>query len=134
MTMKKSFLQSLLVCIFLIPIAYSQEISEEFLKTLPPGVRSDVLNRIDDQEKITDPTYSSLQTQTKIEKKELEDETAEDDDFIRNIDDLMVFGSDFCGVLVVAAAIFLPPIVTIANQRSIVTAPPIPNKPGAKLC
>ena len=78
MTMKKSFLQSLLVCIFLIPIAYSQEISEEFLKTLPPGVRSDVLNRIDDQEKITDPTYSSLQTQTKIEKKELEDETAED--------------------------------------------------------
>ena len=93
--MKKSFLQSLLVCIFLIPIAYSQEISEEFLKTLPPGVRSDVLNRIDDQEKITDPTYSSLQTQTKIEKKELEDETAEDDDFIRNIDDLMVFGSDF---------------------------------------
>ena len=95
MTMKKSFLQSLLVCIFLIPIAYSQEISEEFLKTLPPGVRSDVLNRIDDQEKITDPTYSSLQTQTKIEKKELEDETAEDDDFIRNIDDLMVFGSDF---------------------------------------
>ena len=93
--MKKFFLQSLLVCIFLIPIAYSQEISEEFLKTLPPGVRSDVLNRIDDQEKITDPTYSSLQTQTKIEKKELEDETAEDDDFIRNIDDLMVFGSDF---------------------------------------
>ena len=42
----------------------------------------------------TDPTYSSIKTQTKIDKEELEDETAEDD-FIRNIDDLMVFGSDF---------------------------------------
>ena len=93
--MKKFFLRNLLVCIFLIPIAYSQEISEEFLNTLPPGVKSDVLNRIDDQEKITDPTYSSIQTQTKIEKEELEGELDEDDDFIRNIDDLMIFGSDF---------------------------------------
>ena len=92
--MKKFFLRSLLVCIFLVPIAYSQEISEEFLKTLPPEIRSDVLNRIDDQETQTDPTYSSIKTQTKIDKEELEDETAEDD-FIRNIDDLMVFGSDF---------------------------------------
>ena len=92
--MKKFFLRILLVCIFLVPIAYSQEISEEFLKTLPPEIRSDVLNRIDDQETQTDPTYSSIKTQTKIDKEELEDETAEDD-FIRNIDDLMVFGSDF---------------------------------------
>ena len=47
--MKKFFLRNLLVCIFLIPIAYSQEISEEFLNTLPPGVKSDVLknNKLD---------------------------------------------------------------------------------------
>ena len=55
----------------LVPIAYSQEISEEFLKTLPPEIRSDVLNRIDDQETQTDPTYSSIKTQTKIYKKSL---------------------------------------------------------------
>ena len=105
--MKKFFLQSSLICIFLIPIAYSQEISEEFLQTLPPGVKGDVLDRIDDQEKITDPTFSGIQSQTKIEKitvlqkeidriqKEIKDELDEDDDLIRNKDELMIFGSDF---------------------------------------
>ncbi len=105
--MKKFFLRSSLVCIFLIPIAYSQEISEEFLKTLPPGVKSDVLNRIDDQEKITEPTFNGIQSQTKIEKitvlqkeidriqKEIKDELGEGDDLIRNKDELMIFGSDF---------------------------------------
>lgn len=105
--MKKFFLRSSLVCIFLIPIAYSQEISEEFLKTLPPGVKSDVLNRIDEQEKITEPTFNGIQSQTKIEKitvlqkeidriqKEIKDELGEGDDLIRNKDELMIFGSDF---------------------------------------
>lgn len=107
--MKKIVLKSSLLFLFSIPIIHTQEISEEFLKTLPPGIKSDVIERVGDQEKITDPTYSSIKTQTKIEKKELEDlknrlendleylkdKLAEDDESNRNRDDLMIFGSDF---------------------------------------
>ncbi len=97
------------ILILSIPTMYSQELSEEFLKTLPADIKSDVLERVNDQGKAVDPIYSSIETQTKIEKKELQDlkdrleddleylknKLAEDEDYIRNRDDLIIFGSDF---------------------------------------
>ena len=55
------------------PIAHSQELNEDFLKTLPKSIQKDVLDRAKQQGKNVEPKYSSVVTQTKLEKKELED-------------------------------------------------------------
>ena len=97
------------VFIFTTPLVFSQEISEDFLKTLPPGMQDDVKKRAAQQGDSDDPIYNSLETQTKLEKKELEDlkkrleedleflknKLSEDDDNLSKRDDLIIFGSDF---------------------------------------
>ena len=70
--MKKSKLVLFLI-IFFIPKIYSQELNEDFIKTLPPGIQNDVLDRAKKQGAIDKPVYRSIETQTKLEKKELED-------------------------------------------------------------
>ena len=56
------------VFIFTTPLLFSQEISEDFLKTLPPGMQDDVKKRAAQQGDSDDPIYNSLETQTKLEK------------------------------------------------------------------
>jgi protein involved in polysaccharide export with SLBB domain len=101
---------TLLIFIFLlsIPSIYSQELSEDFLNTLPEEIKDDVLESVNKQAKTKDPIYSSIQTQTKLQKKELEDlkkrleedleylseKLAEDKNSVIR-DDLVIFGSDF---------------------------------------
>jgi protein involved in polysaccharide export with SLBB domain len=91
------------------PIAHSQELNEDFLKTLPKSIQKDVLDRAKQQGKNVEPKYSSVVTQTKLEKKELEDlkirlekdleylkdKLSEDQDNSLKKDDLTIFGSDF---------------------------------------
>ena len=87
----------------------SQEISQEFLNTLPKGIQDDVLDRVEKQSKNDDDVFSSIKTQTKLEKQELEDlkkrlegdlkylkeRLEESKDSRYNKDDLTLFGSDF---------------------------------------
>ena len=68
--MKKSKLVLFLI-IFFIPKIYSQELNEDFIKTLPPGIQNDVLDRAKKQGAIDKPVYRSIETQTKLEKKNL---------------------------------------------------------------
>ena len=72
----------LLAFIFSISLLNSQELSQEFLQTLPQDIQNDVLNRIKKQQVNTEPRYSGIETQTKLEK--AENEIKSD-----------IFGSDF---------------------------------------
>lgn len=58
----------LLFFVFSISIVQSQELSEEFLQTLPQSIQNDVLSRIKKQQENVQPRYSSIETQTKLEK------------------------------------------------------------------
>ena len=104
-------MRNLLIIIFAISIfkIHSQELSQDFLNTLPKGIQDDVLDRVKKQGKNEDPVYSSIETQTKLDKKELEDlkkrlegdlkylkeRLAEDQDNLYDKDELNLFGSDF---------------------------------------
>ena len=41
--------------------------------SLPADIKNDVMNKVNEQGEAADPIYNSIQTQSKIEKKELED-------------------------------------------------------------
>ena len=58
----------LLFFVFSISIVQSQELSQEFLQTLPQSIQNDVLSRIKKQQENVQPRYSSIETQTKLEK------------------------------------------------------------------
>jgi len=72
-------------------------------------MQDDILNNIEQKGGVEDPIYRSIQSQTKLEKKNLEDlkkrlqedleylesKLAEDEDSIDKRDDLILFGSDF---------------------------------------
>ena len=95
--------------LFSISHVHSQELSQEFLKTLPKGLQDDVLDRVKDQDKSDEPTYSGIETQTKLEKKELEDikkrlesdleylkdKLEENEGQSLDKNDLVIFGYDF---------------------------------------
>lgn len=104
--MKKIFLHILITFPF---IALSQELNDAFLESLPNELREDIQNRIETKTSNEEPTYRSIQNQTKLEKKRLEDlekrleedlkylkETLEEDeDKIDKRFDLKIFGIDF---------------------------------------
>lgn len=87
----------------------SQELDEDFLNTLPKEMQDDLLGQIETNQDRESPIYRSIETQTKLEKKELEDlknRIEEDLEYIKNIiaedknildkdEYLTVFGSDF---------------------------------------
>ena len=89
--------------------ASSQDIDENFINSLPKEMQDDILNNIEQKGGVEDPIYRSIQSQTKLEKKNLEDlknrlqedleylesKLAEDEDSIDKRDDLILFGSDF---------------------------------------
>lgn len=104
--MKKYLALSLLI----IPLTLSaQDIDENFINSLPKEMQDDILNNIEQKGGVEDPIYRSIQSQTKLEKKNLEDlknrlqedleylesKLAEDEDSIDKRDDLVLFGSDF---------------------------------------
>ncbi len=97
-------------CIFfLVPMAFAQELDEDFLKTLPRDIQNDILTQVESGSAIEDPIYRSIESQTELEKKNLQDlkkrleedldylerKLAEDEDAVRDRDDLPLFGSDF---------------------------------------
>ncbi len=99
---------ALIIGITLIPFIHSQDLDEDFLKTLPKGMQDDILKQVEDREGAEDSIYRSIQSQTKLEKKNLEDlktrleadleylkDKLADDDDIKNRDELLVFGSNF---------------------------------------
>jgi hypothetical protein len=87
----------------------AQEIDESFLKSLPSDMQQDILKRADKSGGAEEPVYRSIESQTKLEKKNLEDlkkrleddlklleqELYEDKGNIENRDSLILFGSDF---------------------------------------
>lgn len=95
--------------LILSPLIVSQEIDENFIKSLPKDMQDDILKNIDDKNAAEDPIYRSIQSQTKLEKQNLEDlkirlqedleylesKLAEDEENIDKRDDLKRFGSDF---------------------------------------
>ena len=104
--MKKYIVHSL----FIISLTVSsQDIDESFINSLPKEMQDDILDNIEQKGGVEDPIYRSIQSQTKLEKKNLEDlkkrleedleylesKLAEDEDTIDKRDDLILFGSDF---------------------------------------
>lgn len=95
--------------LILSPLIVSQEIDENFIKSLPKDMQDDILKNIDNKNAAEDPIYRSIQSQTKLEKKNLEElkirlqedleylesKLAEDEENIDKRDDLKRFGSDF---------------------------------------
>lgn len=103
-------MKNLLIITFAISIfqIHSQELSQDFLNTLPKNIKDDVLDRVQKQGKNQAPVYGSIESQTKLEKKKLEDLTKrlegdlkylkdklEDEDSSFDKDELTLFGSDF---------------------------------------
>tara|TARA_B100000965_G_C19598670_1_gene761433 strand:+ start:702 stop:2525 length:1824 start_codon:yes stop_codon:yes gene_type:complete len=90
-------------------LTVAQELDEDFLNSLPESMQKDLEKQVKGNSEIEDPIYRSIETQTKLEKKNLEDlkkrleddlalleeRLKEDGDDIRNKDDLDIFGSSF---------------------------------------
>ena len=107
--MKKNKLSIPLLILLISPILFSQEFDESFLETLPQDLQDDILDQTQKNKNLEDPIYRSIETQTKIEKRELEDlkkrleadlaylknKLSEDEEYEINRNDLSVFGNDF---------------------------------------
>lgn len=104
----KSLLQIFSIFL-LVPMIFSQELDEDFLKTLPKDIQNDILKKVESDSATEDPIFRSIESQTELEKKNLRDlkkrleedleylerKLAEDEDAVRDIDFLPLFGSDF---------------------------------------
>lgn len=97
-----------IVCLLIVPLAISQEIDESFLKTLPKDMQSDILGKVQGNKELEDPVFRSIESQTKLEKRSLEDlkERLEADlEYLKNMldedgniedkNELILFGSNF---------------------------------------
>ena len=103
----KKFLLTITLSFF--SILNSQELDENFLKTLPADIQSDILRQAEDESSVENSVYSSIATKTELEKRSLEDlkkrlqedleylekKLAEDEDNLEDRDELTLFGSDF---------------------------------------
>ena len=102
--------QTYLVTLFLFSsLLIAQEIDESFLKSLPSDMQQDILKRADGSGGSEEPVYRSIESQTKLEKKNLEDlkKRLEDDlklleqelyegkENAESRDSLILFGSNF---------------------------------------
>jgi protein involved in polysaccharide export with SLBB domain len=103
--MKKTILTLL---IFSSSLIFAQEIDQNFLDSLPKDIQEDLLKQTADSSAVESPVYRSIQSQTKLEKKELEDlknrlkddleyleSKLSEEGKIENRDDLRLFGSEF---------------------------------------
>jgi protein involved in polysaccharide export with SLBB domain len=102
--------QTYLVTLFLFSsLLVAQEIDESFLKSLPSDMQQDILKRADGSGGSEEPVYRSIESQTKLEKKNLEDlkkrleddlklleqELYEEKENTKSRDSLILFGSNF---------------------------------------
>ena len=104
--MKKLFILTILLSSH---IVLAQEMNQDFLDSLPQDIRDDLENKTKNQAETERPVYRSLQNQTELKKRELEDLKARlklDLDYLEkrlsedagnkgNDYELKVFGSDF---------------------------------------
>jgi polysaccharide export outer membrane protein len=87
---------------------FSQDLDESFLNTLPDEIRQDIITQSNDIKSLEDPVYRSIQSQTKLEKKSIEDlknrleadleylkNKLSDNGIKMNGDELPLFGKDF---------------------------------------
>ncbi len=104
-------MQKYIFTIFLLSstLAFAQELDQDFLESLPEGMQKDLEKQVKGSTADEDPIYRSIETQTKLEKKNLEDlkkrleadlalleeRLKEDKDEIRNKENLDLFGSSF---------------------------------------
>lgn len=87
----------------------AQQVDEDFLNSLPKDMQDDILNQVQGAAIVEDPIYRSIESKTKLEKKNLEDlrdrlqedlkyleeKLTDESDKIDSRDDLKIFGSDF---------------------------------------
>ena len=87
----------------------AQELDKAFLDSLPNNIKKDIEDQAKENTGNEEPIYRSIENQTKLEKKRLEDlkkrleadlalleeKLKEDEDNVKNKDDLEVFGSSF---------------------------------------
>ena len=99
----------LFIFILIIPFFLnSQEINEAFFESLPEELKEDIEDRATQQSGYEDPIYRSIESQTELEKMELEQlknrleadleylrQKLQDDAGNNNKDQLNLFGSDF---------------------------------------
>lgn len=100
----------LLLLIFIsFPILVAQELDESFLKSLPKDMQEDILKRSEGSGAAENPVYRSIESQTKLEKKNLEDLKlrleadldylerflSDEENELTDRDELPLFGSDF---------------------------------------
>ena len=104
--MKKYIFAFLLI---LSTIIGAQELDESFLDSLPNNIKKDIEEQAKENTENEEPIYRSIENQTKLEKQRLEDlkkrleadlalleeKLKEDEDNVKNKNDLEVFGSSF---------------------------------------
>ena len=103
----KKYIQILSI-LFICTIISGQDLDQSFIDSLPEDIQEDIANKTRDQRSLDDPIYRSIESQTKLEKKKLEDlkrrleedlkyleERLSEDEYDPSSSDLMIFGSDF---------------------------------------
>jgi hypothetical protein len=63
----------IVLCLIFTSSLFSQDLDESFLNTLPDEIRQDIITQSNDIKSLEDPVYRSIQSQTKLEKKSIED-------------------------------------------------------------
>ena len=100
---------TLILSLLFTTYTFTQDFDDSFLETLPQEMQDDILEQSKTNQSSQNPVYRSIETQTKLEKKELEDlkkrleadldylkrKLSEDEDYMSKENDLIVFGSDF---------------------------------------
>ena len=87
----------------------SQEIDNDFISSLPEGIQGDILKRAQEQSNEEEPVFRSIESQSKLNKKNIEELKArieadleyierllsEDENYKKDSNELQIFGSDF---------------------------------------
>ena len=87
----------------------SQEIDNDFISSLPEGIQGDILKRAQEQSDEEEPVFRSIESQSKLNKKNIEELKArieadleyieqllsEDENYKKDSNELQIFGSDF---------------------------------------
>jgi protein involved in polysaccharide export with SLBB domain len=84
----------LIITLFYLPILLSQELDENFLKSLPENIQADILKNADNNGANEQSVYRSIQTQTKLEKKSLEDIKIRIEEDLKYLEDKLEEGGD----------------------------------------
>ena len=64
---------TLILSLLFTTYTFTQDFDDSFLETLPQEMQDDILEQSKTNQSSQNPVYRSIETQTKLEKKELED-------------------------------------------------------------